>query len=624
MLSERMIYGLVAVIIAIFLLQTICSMWSDSPTFDEVVNPSVGYAELFTGDYKLVDDHPPLYRLFTAFPFLVLQPYLPLQHDSWKKRQGGMADRYDFAREFFYSGDVDADRLLFWSRMPVVLLSLLLGLLVFQWARELYGLWPGLFAFFLYSFEPNIITHSRLTTNDLVLTLFVFATLYQFWRYYQAPSLKFLALTGVLFGFALLSKFSAITILPILVFIAFLHSCRAGESNLDFASFWSGRKLLESVVASMKAGFIVSVVAMSVVLLFYRGQWAFFFRGIYNAVTHYEGGQSAFLMGSYSTHGWWYYFPIAFLLKTPIPLLIFLTMAFLFLSFRKNRAQHYFLLVPVGVLAGIAIVGHLNIGIRHILPVYPFLIVVASSVITVRFSHPRFFAGCIGGLALWYLWSALSIFPSYLAYFNEFVGQERRHEILVDSNLDWGQDLKRLKRFTDQKGIKQIYLSYFGTAAPCYYGLHFAYLPAFPELHSRCELGLQESRPDFLAVSATNLQAVYLPYKGSFEWLKAYRPIARIGYSIFVYDIRGDVAARNNLGILYLKYRMLREALKEFQLAVELAPSESMVYSNLGFTYSLLSMPSQAEAAYRRALELDSGNQVAKRRLETLLAPKAR
>lgn len=613
---ERATPWVVLVLSVGFLLQSILSVWDDSPTFDETINPSVGYAELLTGDLSFVHDHPPLYRVFMALPLLAFQPSIPLERDSWQKRQKGMLDRYEFAREFFYVSNKDADRLLFWSRIPVVFLSLLLGLLVFQWAKELYGYPAGLLALFLYSFEPNIIAHSRLATNDLVLALFVFSTIYQFWQYSAAPSLKSLTLTGILLGLALLSKFSAVMLLPILFLLVFLAPApkvsREGQSP-SIATLKAARAI-EFIRRKMMDLTFIFIIALGVLVFFYGAHWKQYIRGFNDTLTHYQSGHPAFLFGSYSTGGWWYYFPVAFLLKTPISLLIYIFVAALFFSFKKEKAE-YFLLIPVGVLVSAALLSHINIGIRHILPVYPFLIVLASSLTTARFSTPRFFSTCFGGLALWYLFSTLSIFPSYLAYFNEFVGPKRGYQILVDSNLDWGQDLKRLKIFMDKKDMKQIYLSYFGTADPCYYGIRFVYLPSSP---TRCGQGVEDDTAGFLAISATHLQSVYFPYKSSFEWLKQYEPIAQIGYSIFMYDIRGNVSAHNHLGILYLDYRMFDEALNEFKLVVELAPENSTAHSNLGFTYALLSFYDKAEAAYKRALELDPENKVAKAGLKGL------
>jgi len=618
MVSDKATYGVGVVVIVIYLFQAVFSLWDDSATYDEVVNPAIGIAELFTGDLGLVDDHPPLIRIITALPLLVLKPNIPLGHDSWQKQSKGMHDRYSFAHQFFYTANDNADRLLFWSRVPVVALSLLLGLLVFQWSKELYGNRAGLFAFFLYSFEPNILAHSRLTTNDLILTLLIFSTIYQFWMFSKTPSFKSLVLTGLLLGFALISKFSAVMLFPMLFLLGILGS-RGGQRGFGSAcpEALSLHVVWNLAGSALKTLFLISLIALCVVLVFYGTQWRLFVDGVYNAVAHYHGGHVAFLMGEYSNTGWWYYFPIAFLIKTPIPLLIYLLIAVLFLCFRKGKAE-YFLLVPIGIVLLVVLRSNLNIGIRHILPAYPFLFVIVSSITTIQFSSPRFFASCFVGLALWYLVSTLSIFPSYLAYFNEFVGPKRGYLKLVDSNLDWGQDLKRLKKFMDQRGIKQIYLSYFGTADPCYYGINLVELPGYTPERPRCRKRAVDIRPDFIAISATNLQSVYFLDKKSFEWLKNYTPIAQIGYSIFVYDIKGDVSAHNKLGILFLKFNMHKEALKEFELAVKLVPNEAAHHANLGYAYYRMSSYGKAEKAYENALKLDPKSNLAKKGLRAV------
>jgi hypothetical protein len=589
-------------------------MWDDAPTYDEIVHPAVGYAELLTGELRLIKDHPPLPRFLTALPLLAFNPKVPLEHESWQKRPKGPGDRFDFGHQFFYVANDNADRMLFWSRFPTVLLSMLLGVLVYKWAKELYGNTAGLLALFLYSFEPNIIAHSRLTKNDLILTLFIFSTLYQLWQFCNTRSSKSLILTGITLGLSLLSKFSAIMLLPMIFLLVWLvpgtdmPDPRHDPSVLNSTVRKAGKRLGVSFLTVS----LMFMIAMGLVLVCYGSQWKLFVEGLLNAVFYHQAWHHAFLLGSHSTEGWWYYFPMAFLLKTPIPLLIFIMVAFLFSSYRKDRAE-YFLLVPAGIFTFVAMLGHINIGLRHILPVYPFLIVLAGSVTRIRPTRPWFFVICLIGLTAWNLFSTLSIFPSYLAYFNEFVGPKKGYLMLVDSNLDWGQDLKRLKRFLDEKGIDRVYMSYFGTADPCYYKIRFVSLPGNPP---GCGREPRDLRADFIAISATNLQSVYLFHKGSFEWLKAYKPIAQIGYSIFVYDIRGNASSHADLGILYLQYQMLNEALHEFKVAVEMAPGKATAYSNLGFAYSRLFMFDEAEEAYKKALELDPENRAAKAGLE--------
>jgi tetratricopeptide (TPR) repeat protein len=184
----------------------------------------------------------------------------------------------------------------------------------------------------------------------------------------------------------------------------------------------------------------------------------------------------------------------------------------------------------------------------------------------------------------------------------------------VDSNLDWGQDLKRLKKFIDEKKIGSIYLSYFGTANPCYYGISFIFLPGSP---ANC-LGITAPRTaDYIAISATNLHSVYLPVR-SYEWLEMQSPVAQVGYSIFIYDVRKNPIAHNELGILFLKYQRFQEAVAEFKWATKAAPDASTVYLNLGVAYSFLADFPKAENAFRKALELDPYNETAKKGLAVI------
>lgn len=606
-------------LLLVFLLQAVLSLRSDAPTFDEMINPSVGYAEWVTGDLSFVHDHPPLYRFFIAVPLLFLKPSLPLEHPSWRRRLGGMQDRYDFGYEFFYVANDNADELLFWSRIPVVLFAAGLAVLVFVWSRELYGDAAGLLALFLYAFEPNILAHARMTTNDLFLSGFIFSTVYLYWKFLQVRSIPFLLLTGISLGLALLTKFSAVMIpvmlLPLL-WVAPGKPDRRTDQDASGARPGAGPDLARRI---MCLG-VIFAIALGVLLAFYGTQWSAFSRGLSDTFVHYRFGHPAFLMGQYSTYGWWYYFPVAFVVKTPLPLLLCLLVVSLCLSFRRDGAE-YFLLIPLAVMGFSAMMGHINIGIRHVLPAYPFLIVAASSITRVRCKRQAWFTGCLAAMAAWYAIGTVRVFPSYLAYFNETVTPERGYRVLVDSNLDWGQDLKRLKRYLDKEGIRRVYLSYFGTADPCYYGIRFLYLPRTPY---ECAQEDTADPADFIAVSATNLQGVYLPYRSSFQWLKSYQPVAQIGYSIFVYDIRGDATAHHHLGILFLKYRMTKEALREFAMVTRLTPEDSLAHSNLGLVYELLSRTGEAEKAFRRALEIDPQNGTAESGLQRLHAAVSR
>lgn len=172
-----------------------------------------------------------------------------------------------------------------------------------------------------------------------------------------------------------------------------------------------------------------------------------------------------------------------------------------------------------------------------------------------------------------YLLSSLRIFPHYLAYFNEFIGGPKNgYRWLVDSNLDWGQDLKALKKYLKQRKVDEVILAYFGSASPEYYGIRYQYLPSIGAGKSRGYTISSQVHPELVAISATTLQGPYFSDHSLYHWLKEYRPVKRIGYSIFIYDITDDAMAYRRLGDIYSRFNLLSEATRAYKRAGELAP----------------------------------------------------
>jgi hypothetical protein len=250
-------------------------------------------------------------------------------------------------------------------------------------------------------------------------------------------------------------------------------------------------------------------------------------------------GHPAFLAGQHSTQGWWYYYFFAFLIKTPVPTLLLLIIAVVMLkkySFRPIGKDEFFLIIPPAVvfIAG-SFFTHTNVGLRHVLPVYPFIFVFIGKVVNLKTMKPRITKAALVLLCLWYVFSSLSIYPHYLAYFNEFVGGPNNgYKYLVDSNLDWGQDLPGLQEYIVKNKINKISLHYFGTADPKYYGFGDAIPVPYGFISGR----INKSTAGVIAISATALQGVFDSYSHRYDWLKNnYKPITKIGYSIFVYNI---------------------------------------------------------------------------------------
>jgi hypothetical protein len=244
------------------------------------------------------------------------------------------------------------------------------------------------------------------------------------------------------------------------------------------------------------------------------------------------------VLGQHSKTGWWYYFPVAFAVKTPTAVLLLGVLA-LFALFRKalfRKDKLWFrwvvLILPPVAYFGLSMTSGINIGIRHLLPIYPFLFAAAAA----GFFHLPFRrltrAVLISAIVLLQIVEVSSIHPHYLAFFNQLSGGPMAGpSYLVDSNIDWGQNLKKLKRYMDEKGLNEVCLAYFGSGQVAYYGIREKHLPWTGDLQGRSEV-------DCIGViSVTLIHDVYLP-AGSFEWLRQKTPVDHIGYSMWVYDLR--------------------------------------------------------------------------------------
>jgi hypothetical protein len=551
----------------LFAALSVSSYLRKSATWDEPQQIVSGYAALERGDYRLDPEHPPFVRLWAALPLLAWGARLDVESEAWRA-----GDAYLLGHEFLYR-DNDADALLARARFMVVLLGIGLGCLLFAWARELFGYWPAVGVLALYAVEPNVLAHARLVTTDLGVSCFLFGAVYFLWRVTRRFNLPDLLGAAAFTGLALVSKYSALILVAVVPALLAPRVCRHGWPGTRFADTTAGRLF--------RAATIVVVLALSA----YFATWAAFgFRyaptpapperqrlttssdpyvteqapRLASAVEWIDrhrllpnAGSQGFLFGRIRTQqraaylggvsregGWWFYFPVAFLIKTPVMIMALALAGLVRLSRRWKERWHalLFLVLPPAAFAAAAMTASINIGLRHLLPVYPFVLLAAGA----AFSPPlvrgrRWIAGVVLGLALV---ESLSVYPDYLTFFNRFVGGPRHgHEYLVDSNLDWGQDLSGLKRWMDRRGVDHVNLSYFGTADPAYYGIACTQLPGAPFFAA--DLVAAPRLPGYVAVSATNLHGVYLePSRRAFyRPLLEREPVAVIGGSIHVYRV---------------------------------------------------------------------------------------
>jgi 4-amino-4-deoxy-L-arabinose transferase-like glycosyltransferase len=577
---------LVSVVIAIFLVVSIFSMRQKNATSDEVPHIGAAYSYVTQGDFRLNPEHPPLVKELAGLSLLRLHPKADFTDETWSGHK-----QISFGSKFLFEWN-DADQLVYWARMAVVCLGILLGLGIFFCARELYGWQAGYLALVVFLFNPDILAHSQLVTTDLAVACFLFLSVYTFYRTLRQVTLYNVVLFSACVGLTLVTKFSGILIFPILLLVGIAFaSSKSAVSTIDAKRPGAPPRLLPTfrqklylVAVLLAFGFVVS---LGIIWAAYGFQypisqdptistsidWQHYWtkRGASISFMHmahnlrlfpeaYTYGflhalesmeiRYAYLLGDYSDKGWWYYFLITFLVKTPIPLLALILLGFLQIKrFGRGFAVEVMLLLPVGIYWLTAIFNNINIGHRHLLPVYPFLIVFAAKVGR-AFQKPVAKRLAILSILLltWNLTETLIIYPHFLAYFNEIAGgPDNGRRWLTDSNIDWGQDLKGLAAYRQQHPEEPFYLSYFGAAPPEYYGIRAGYLLGFnPQVLKKLDANEVTSYDQIpsgaiVAISATNLSGVHLrhfDFPGTVEFLqklRAMQPIANIGHSILIY-----------------------------------------------------------------------------------------
>jgi hypothetical protein len=569
----------VAVGVALFAGLAVDSLRRSSATYDEPAHLSAAWTHLALHDYRLSPDHPPLVKSLAAVPLLFLDVKMDERDEAWEEHA-----IWRFARRWLYQWN-DADRLLFWGRLPIVALAASLAVAVFRWTRARLGRAAAFLAFFLAVLSPELLAHGQLVTTDLGAAAFVFLAVAAFDAALERTTPVRVLLAGAALGAALATKFSALGLLPILLAVAAARVLDPRPLVLRAR----GERLVErrSARAAALLALLAALVPVAVLVI-----WAAYgFRGSFGAdpglaasfpwdglresdpVVHravdaarslsllpepylfgflrffeHSEARRAFLLGQLSDTGFPHFFLVSFAVKTPLPLLLLFALALLGRgrdSFRPGALAAAWL--PLLVYAALTQTRGLNIGHRHLLPLYPFVFVVAGAAgawLPRRFGRPG--AVLLAALLGWYAWGTLRVHPHALAYFNETVGGPAGGwRVLVDSSLDWGQDLSRVEPWMKAHGIERYKLSYFGTASPAHHGITGEMLPGYSS--PRAPHVTREVSPgDVLAVSATNLQGVYLDGEDQalVARIRDLAPTGRIGYSILVFrsDFRWPAA----------------------------------------------------------------------------------
>jgi hypothetical protein len=567
------------------------------PAADEIAHLTAGYAYWTAGDLRFQPENGNLPQRWAALPLLAQQlRFPPPEGDAWRQ-----ADVWRTGFAFFYTLGNDLARMLQTGRAMMALFGVAVGAMVFAWSRSLFGQTGAFVSLVLCVFCPNLLAHGGLITSDMAATAGFFAATLACWRLAHRVTAGRVVLAGLALGALALAKFSAAMFLPMLAVMLLVRLARgaplpvrlgpgrgrvrgwrraavlcaaggaaaliaigliwaaydfrfaampaAGRDGARFNVSWD-EVLLEKATppgsravgptlpydpnpGNLRAGWAQTVIR------FARDHRLLPEPHLYGLayVLRFAGWRPAFLNGATRGTGWWQFFPIAFALKTPLPVFGLLALAAVAIGLqarrgkrgrdqRPPRANLLYRLSPLLILLGVywafAVASHLDIGLRHILPTYPALYVLAGAAGWFSRRRPYWVGVLVAGLLGWFVAASWWIRPDYLAYFNPLAGGPAHgYRHLVDSSLDWGQDLPGLHDWLARyaRPGERVFLSYFGSGDPLFYGIHATRMgDNYFDLRPRA--ALPEIGAGLYCLSATMYQHIYTHVRG--PWSDAY------------------------------------------------------------------------------------------------------
>jgi hypothetical protein len=476
-----------ALLLALMALQMLVVVGRKSITVDEYVLIPAGYYHLTESDYRPVSEHPPVAKVIAAAPLLFIGTNGP-RLDGGPNEYGRFLEKFD---EFWRENAGRLDQLSFWARVPAIALTVLLGGLVFVFARKYWGERAALFAVALYAFEPTLLAHGRVVQTDVPSALAFLLFSVAAYEYLKGPSARRAIYTGLALGFAAATKFSMVALAPVAcIGLAALfvlapkrglarkavagHACALALAALfaiNAAYFFHHREpdslddaLARTVIPArvserLHAPLEVGFKALQTVLP------PDFVYGVGWQLGHAHNGHHAGLLGMYSRTGWWYYFPVAFALKTPLPILLLMLGGIVWAVLRLRRARDarlLLLLLPPAFFTGLLMLSTINIGVRYYLPAYTFFFMAAGAMLDdllarARRRGRRQLAVSLVCVALcWAALEAARAFPDHMSYMNQLASGAPHWWYLSDSNVEWGDDVGDLALYLRARGETRV------------------------------------------------------------------------------------------------------------------------------------------------------------------------
>lgn len=597
--SKKYYKHIIIVVLTFFAVVSVLNAKNDSATFDEVAHIPAGYSYMTQHDTRINPEHPPLIKDFSGIPLLFMNLNFDTSQKFWTGELKNKWDEGQWAagRHLLYEAGNDPDKIIFWARIPIIILSIILGLFLFRWGREIAGTSAGLFALILYACDPNILGHNHYVTTDIGIAAFLTFSFYYFLRFIKFPSWKNVLLGGFFLGLLLVTKFSSILALPIFGMVLFVYSL---AKNSNGSNNWKTRA--SNLLKYFSKGAVALVIALIVVWIVYeinifsmpKETFAetidFFFAAddsnpkasLTNQALHklngsdltrplgtylfgpawmfkrVSGGNGAFFLGQVG-NGFTSYFPVVFAIKETLPFLFLALFAigytikqsfssfsslakfkYRFVSFLRKSTAEYAMLGFIILYAFVSISGGLNIGFRHLFPILPFAYLLISKKVfdLIRNSHltsQKTFRLVSVFTICWIVLIPIVNYPGYVSYFNESIGGSKNgYKYVTDSNTDWGQDMKRLQKYVNNNPeIDTIRVDYFGGSDIKRY------------IGDKSIIWWDSKRPveaGWYAISTNFLQGSIHDKKNktaadSYEWTLQYEPVTMIGNSILIYHL---------------------------------------------------------------------------------------
>ena len=635
----------VATVILFLFASCIRTANNDSVSWDESQHLYSGWLSWERGDFGYNPEVPPLIKMWDAIPLLHRDIKAPAYTGAPFKKEG-----FVLGQRFLAANGID--QTLIPARIMTSLLTVLLAITIFFCAAEMFGTNAALFALLLFCFDPNFLAHGAFVTTDIGASLTMLAAIYAFYRYVRLPSVPRMIVVGLAVGLTMTAKFTGIFILPLLCLIAVidLWQCKRTGQSSDPAS---ARQMGVALAAA-------SVIGLGCVWAIYHFRYAArpaplqlnptseqylqkltspLSRSVMTTLSHLHVLPEAYIYGladtkisaselpsyffgkTYSGASHWY-FPAALLIKSTLPFLILLgvTIAVVFRGGWSARREIVFLAIPPAFLFVLSSSSDLGIGYRHLLPMFPMLYILIAGCATYLVSRNTKYAYGFAALLLWQVITTIEARPGLLAYANEaWGGPSKTHLYLSDSNVDWGQQLKAVKRYLETHPSQPCYFAYFAQGPVDFrdYGISCHVLPtgsAFWTALDTMRFGDDPNISGELLISDGVVAGADIPGNGNpYARFAAVRPDAVIDRGVYVYQgpfNLGPAAALEHIHAAqdFSAKHDASGTVREARIAERLDPNNPEAHTILGDTFAAAGDTTAARAEYSAALhssELD-------------------